>query len=673
MKISLNWLKDYVDLHETPHEIAETLSNLGFPTESTTQTDDDTVIDVEITSNRGDCLSHIGIARELAAAWRRTLRLPSPKPPFSDKNADSFVKVKIDCPDTCRRYTARIITGVKVGPSPDWLRKRLEAVGLRSVNNVVDATNYAMMETGQPPHAFDYDKLRVGTISVRNAVTGERLVSIDGTKCDLPPEMMVIADDSGPVAIAGVMGGLDTEVSGETTNILLEDAHFDPVSVRSTGRKLGISSEAAFRFERQVDIEKIDFASLRCAELICQVAGGTVARGVVDVYPKPTAPIEVKMRFARLKALLGIEIPNEEAIRILAGLGFQILKTENENVVCQIPSWRNDISREADLIEELARSWGYDRIPVERKIHIEVAGIDKREITISKIRNLLSGCGFFETVNVTFIDEPTARLFAGDGDEHLSVKDESRKGSNLLRRTLMGSLMGVLKVNVNAKNVPCRVYEIADTFVPVGRGVEGELPIQRTKLGLVCDAGFRTLRGVLEALVRTISRDSAVEFKPETLGWAKEGAEIYIDDMFAGVAGIMSGDVLRKLDLEGLEVCGAELDFGLLVEMAGGIPTARAIPRFPAIVRDLSLIVDEHIRWRDITEVVEAVGPAMLEAVEFVGIYRGKPIAEGKKSVTASLQFRDEDGTLRHETVDTFEKAIVDELAAKLGAELRTA
>ncbi|MBE0534935.1 MAG: phenylalanine--tRNA ligase subunit beta [Phycisphaerae bacterium] len=672
MKISLDWLKDYVDITEDAAEIAQKLSDLGFPTESISQVGEDRVIDVEVTSNRGDCLSHIGIARELSAALGRELRLPDVKVPEENRATEEFVKVRIDCPEICRRYTARVITGVKVGPSPAWLRKRLEAVGMRSVNNVVDATNYAMMESGQPPHAFDFGKLSVGTIAVRKAVAGERLVSIDGTKCELRPEMMVIADDRGPVAIAGVMGGLDTEVNDATTTILLEDAHFDPVSVRTTGRQLGIGSEAAFRFERHVDTDRTDWASKRCAQLICEAAGGAVARGVVDCYPAKAEAARVQMRLSRMRALLGIDVPAAEVVRIFTGLGFRPERQGDDAVTCEIPSWRHDVSREADLIEEIARSWGYDKIPVERKIHIEVAAVDKRERVVGRVRTFLGGCGFFETINITFVDEATGALFADDADEHLSVKDESRKGSNLLRRTLLGSLMGVLKVNVNAKNVPCRVYEIADTFVPVGRGVLGELPIQRTRLALVCDADIRELRGVIEGLWAMMVRDVPVEFKPEEVSWAKAGAEIYVGDMIAGTAGIVSEEILKKLDLEGMEICAAELDFGLLVEMAGGLATARPIPRFPAIVRDLSLVVNEHIRWRDIAEAVSETAPAALEAVEFVGIYRGKPIAEGKKSVTASLRFRDEDGTLRHEIVDAFQAAIVSDLANRLGAELRT-
>ncbi|MHC4238279.1 MAG: phenylalanine--tRNA ligase beta subunit-related protein, partial [Planctomycetota bacterium] len=318
MKVSLNWLKDYIEIEHSPEEIAEILSDLGLPCEGIENIGDDAIIDLEITSNRGDCLSYIGVARELAVATGKQLKLPVVELDELDGEAAEFCSVEIAEPDLCERYTARIVKGVKVGPSPDWMRKRLEAAGLRTVNNVVDATNYAMLETGQPPHAFDYGKIADGKIVVRRVIAGERIVSIDGTLCELDTNMLIIADPSGPVAIAGVMGGLETEVSETTTTILLENAYFEPVNVRATSRRLSLPSESAFRFERTVDIENIDWASKRTAQLITQAAGGEVAKGVVDVYPKRKAPKEVTLRLSRAAKLLGVEIPWEKVVQILS-------------------------------------------------------------------------------------------------------------------------------------------------------------------------------------------------------------------------------------------------------------------------------------------------------------------------------------------------------------------
>ena len=669
MKISLNWLSDYIELDHSAEQVAETLSDLGFPCEGIEKLTDDTVIDIEVTSNRGDCLGYIGIARELAAATGKELIMPEIKLDESEKDVTEFAEVQIDEPELCGRYTARVIEGVKIGPSPEWLKKRLEAIGMRSVNNVVDATNYAMLETGQPPHAFDYDKITDGKIIVRKAKAGERIVSIDGTQCELSPDMLVIADPNGPVAVAGVMGGLDTEVGGNTTRILLEDAYFDPVSVRTTSRKLGLPSEAAFRFERIVDIEKVDWASRRTAQLIVQAAGRKVVKGVVDAYPKQPEQKTVALRLSRLKKLLGIEVPAEEAMKILTALQFKP-ELKDGSITCIVPSWRSDVYREADLIEEVARVHGYSKVPTERKIKIEVVPVDARQRLAESVGTYLNGCGFYETINVTFVDDSIAGLFskAGAGG-HLAVNDESRKSANKLRQSLIGSLLGVLKTNVNAKNLPCRIFEIADTFVPTE---QESLPIQKTKLALVSDGDLRDLRGVIEGLVSFLARDTEIDFVPVELIWTQAGAEIKLNSQPLGTAGIVSQAVIEKLDLKDILPCAAELEFDMLMSLAGGTIKVRPIPRFPAIQRDLSIIVDEEIRWADIIRAVESKACSELEDVRFVGIYRGKGIPSGRKSVTLSLRFRDEDGTLTHETVDGFEAEIVQSLTDSVAAELRT-
>ncbi len=670
MKISLNWLNGYIETGLSAEQIAELLSDLGLPCEGIEHLDGDAVIDIEVTSNRGDCLSHIGIARELAAATGKKLKLPTVELAELDKDTAQLASVEIAEPDLCPRYTARVIQGVKVGPSPDWMVKLLEAVGLRSVNNVVDATNYAMMETGQPPHAFDYDKITDAKIIVRKAKDGERLVSIDGTKCDLNSRMLIIADPKGPVAIAGVMGGLETEVSETTKNILLEDAYFEPISVRTTARRLALPSESSFRFERIVDIESIDWASKRTAQLITQVAGGKVAKGVVDIYHKKSEPKRVALRLNRLKALLGIEIPQDEVLRILSALSFQP-KLETDTVVCAVPSWRSDIYREIDLIEEIIRVHGYDKIPIEPRIQIVVTPPDERQKLIQSLTTFLNGCGFFETVNVSFINNSIASLFVDSGSvEHLSVKDETRKGANLLRRTLLPSLFNALKTNLNAGNIACRLCEIADVYFPEGKNV---LPTEKTKLALVCDCEFRELKGVVESLVRSISTNIQIVFKPANITWAQSGAEIFADDAKIGIAGVVSDAVKQKYDFKQISPCGAELDFQALAALQTGPVKVKPIPRFPAIQRDLSLIVDESVTWADIDSAVNKKAPDKLEDVKFVGIYRGRGIPTGKKSVTLSLTFRDTDGTLTHDTVDAFENNIVAGLSSSVGAELRTA
>ncbi len=682
MKISLNWLEDYVKIDKSAEEIAEILSDLGFPNEGIEHLEGDTVIDLEITSNRGDCLGHIGVARELAAATGAELKLPAVDLVESRRNAGDLVSVEIQSPALCGRYTARVIEAVMVGPSPQWMVKRLEAVGLRSVNNVVDATNYAMMETGQPPHAFDYDKIADGKIIVRKAKPREALVSIDGTRCQLSDNMLVIADPKGPVAIAGVMGGLDTEVSNHTTRILLEDAHFDPLSTRTTSRLLNLPSEASYRFERIVDIDNIDWASKRCAQLIVQTSGGHIAKGVVDVFPKKPSKKEVTLRLERLKKLLGLEVPVDDILRILSALSFQP-KQQDGVIVCTIPSWRSDVYREADLIEEVARVYGYNKVPTEKKISIEVKAADNRQKITNLIRAYLNGCGLFETITVSFVDSSTAGLFGKSAfanaanatadkiapDSHLSVSEQLRPGQNLLRHTLIGSLLEVLKTNLNVKNRPCRIYEIADTFLPTKQG----LPDEKTKLAVVYDGSFRELKGVVEGLLHALNSNVKVKFVPGDSVWAKAAAVVVADNTELGSAGIISKKLMEKFDFPPAEICAAELDLEGLFALYNRTVKYRNVPRFPAIERDLSIIVDEKIQWSEIENAVRKKASAQLETVRFVEVYRGKNIPQGKKSIMLSLLFRDDDGTLTHDAVDRFQSDIVAELEKAAGAQAKTA
>jgi phenylalanyl-tRNA synthetase beta chain len=526
-----------------------------------------------------------------------------------------------------------------------------------------------MIETGQPPHAFDYQKIAQGKIIVRKALAGEQIVSIDGSKCQLDNNMLIIADAEGPVAVAGVMGGLDTEVSETTATVLLEDAYFDPISVRTTSRKLGLPSEAAFRFERTVDIDMVDWASKRTAQLIAQAAGGKVAKGVVDIYPKKPTQKKVTLRLSRLNSLLGIEVPPQEVEKILSRLSFQLAR-KDDSIVCSVPSWRSDVYREADLIEEVARVYGYSKIPAERKIEIEVAPVDTRQKLTESIGAYLNGCGFYETINVAFIDSSVARLFvADDAAEHLAVKDVSRKSANLLRRTLLPSLLAVLKTNLNAGNLPCRIFEIADTFVPTEKG---NLPLEKTKLAIACDSDFRYLRGAIDGLIKSIDRNARIVFAPVDLLWAEVGAQIVVNDEVIGTAGVVSQPVKDKFDFRDLTPAAAEMDFEQLLALRTGPVEVKPIPRFPAIERDLSIVVAESIRWADIVGAVTKKASSQLEDIQFVGIYRGEAVPSGQKSVTLTLTFRDEDGTLTHEAVDSFEADIVKSLTKSVKAQLRT-
>jgi phenylalanyl-tRNA synthetase beta chain len=407
---------------------------------------------------------------------------------------------------------------------------------------------------------------------------------------------------------------------------------------------------------------------------MAETSGGTVAKGIVDVWPEKRQRETITMRPSRMNALLGIDISQDKVLSIFTALGLKPKEKNDDLIVCTPPSWRHDLYREADLIEEVARCYGYDNIPVEPKIHIEVAPPNLREKTAGKVRSFLNGAGFYESINVSFVDAKTAEQFCEQTPEqHLSVADVSQKNLNLLRQNLIGSLISVMQSNYNVGNRPCRLFELANTFVSDVNHKPGQLPNEHTRIGLVMDDDFRVMRGVIEELVQSICLSSTLKFKPVSQKWTQAGAQILIDSEVLGVMGLLKPETAAQFDLDKQAVTAAELDFDLLLKKAGAIPAAKPIPRFPAIVRDLSLIVDEPIQWVQITSVVQDKAPAELEQIDFGGLYRGKPIPNGKKSITVSLRFRDEQGTLRHETVDGFQDAILAGLTKTLGAELRTA
>ncbi|MFC1738119.1 hypothetical protein ACFL1G_03605, partial [Planctomycetota bacterium] len=405
--------------------------------------------------------------------------------------------------------------------------------------------------------------------------------------------------------------------------------------------------------------------------LITQVAGGKILKGVIDVYPKKPRPRQVTLRLSRLDKLLGINVPSAEVTKILSRLGFKT-QQKDDSVICSVPSWRSDVYREVDLIEEVARVHGYNKIPTEQKIQIEVVPADARGKLIKSIGTYLNGCGFYECINVSFVDSSVANLFGTSAaEEHLSVKDVSVKSTNLLRQNLLGSLFGVLKTNLNAGTIPCRIFEIADTFepqMPQGSG----LPIEKTKVALVCDSSFRDLRGVIEGLIKSIDVDTQIVFRPADIVWAKIGAEILINGQLAGSAGIVGRAVRDKFDLKDTTPVGAELELEVLSSLESGVLEVKPIPRFPAIDRDLSIIVEESVCWDDIVEEIKKKASRQLQEITFVETYRGKGIPSDKKSITLSLHFRDEEGTLTHEAVDDFEKSIVEWLTQSVGAQLRT-
>ncbi len=666
MKVSLNWLTDYVDVSGSAADLASVLTRVGLKVEGIEQTATDIVLDLEVTNNRPDCLGHLGVAREVAAATGAAFRPPSLGSVKTSGRAGELTSVEVPASDLCPRYTARIIRGVKVAPSPSWMVERLEAVGLRSINNVVDVTNYVMMEYSQPLHSFDFQKLAGRRIIVRRAKAGEMIVSIDGSRCQLEDWMLVIADAEKAVAVAGIMGGLNTEVAAETTDVLLEAAVFDPLSIRRTSRKLALMSESNYRFERGIDTAAVDAASLRACELICQLGGGTLADGIVDVWAKPPTPSVVALRPQRCNSLLGINVPAGRQVELLERLGLSP-KLSDGKIVCTIPSWRGDIRREADLIEEVARLEGYDKIPLESKVTHRLAGRSQLQQLRGQATAALSAAGFDETISIVFIDAQEARIFAGD--RFTCADPIVRRANNALRPTLLPSLLRACKTNQDVGVAEVSLYELAAVFPPGNSGTIGN---EHMELAMVTTRELADLRGAAEAVADCIAAGLRLEVRPAKPMGLDPGAaaEVLAEGEVIGVIGAVAREAMEYYGLS-RPLAAAAIRFDALARRACPVRAYEALAKFPAVRRDLSLIVAESVTWRQLAEVIESVPQPLRVGVEYVTTYRGKPVAQGEKSVTVTLVYRWSEGTLRGEQVDEQVAGIVEAAEKKLTARLR--
>lgn len=670
MKISYNWLLEYIDFNDGPEAVGEILTHVGYPLEALTKVGDDWMLDIEVTSNRRDCLGHIGLAREVAAVTGLTVKQPAIDFTVSNQQTSGITSVDNQVPDVCGRYTARVIEDVKVGPSPGWLVNRLATIGLRSVNNVVDITNYVMLEVGQPLHAFDLALLDEKRVIVRFANKGEQLTTIDHADIALEDGMLVIADAKGPVALAGVMGGADSEVSDNTTNILLEAAHFDPVTIRTTARALTLGSESSYRFERNVSQVELQWASDRAAYLLSDLAGGRVCEGVVESWPNKPSPATITLRLSRLKALVGIEIPVENVLQILDRLGLQP-DIKDDVVSCIVPVWRNDITMEADLIEEVIRIFGYKNIPTESNIHVQVKRPHGFYRTRTKVINALHGSSFFETVTIGFLEDRFWSLFASGDYNPIRVKDKSRKSNNALRHTILPSLLTVRKHNQDVGNIDCHFYEIASVQKRVD---SSNIPQESVMLSMVSDGTLRDLRGVIESVVASLNKQRIVSLKPTHLLWADAGeaAMIEVDGKVIGSVCQLSQAVQKAFDLIA-PLCCAEIDYSALVNFEA-LDTGKhnALLRFPGITRDLNLLLDDTCPWGELKGCIESQSIEDLRSVDFVEIYRGKGIEKGKKSLTLSMHFRRASETLTHQQVDQYQSTVMGAIAKTFNATLRS-
>jgi phenylalanyl-tRNA synthetase beta chain len=680
MLVSWDWLQEYVRPQAGPDEVGERLMKAGLNLEAMHDANGDPVLELEVTSNRPDCLGHIGVAREIAALFGCPLTVPPAEPKTSTARTAEAISVTVEAPDACPRYIARVIRGVKIGPSPGWLTRRLEAVGQRSISNVVDVTNYVLLETGQPFHTFDLATLKGPQIIVRHARAGETIAALnqkDGRETyQLDPSMLVIADAERPVAIAGIMGGLETAVLPTTTDLLLETAEFAPLAIRGTARRLSLFSPSQFRFERGIDRERMDWASRRCAELILEVAGGellegSVEDGVIDTMPRTP----IRLRFAQIRRLLGIDLSAEVAVPILCRLGLELTRAAtDESAEFMPPSWRRDLSREIDLIEEVARVVGYDAIPDDAVISLSLSRKSELDRVRDRIRQSLVAHGFSETVTLSFVSAEESALFDPlPNRAELAVEHPSRRHENRLRKSLIPSLLRCRRENERKGVFDAELFEIAKVYLEASPG-RPEPEVEPMRIGLVSGRPFGEVKGVVESLVSRLNQAARLEARP--LAWetfaSGQGAELVLDGRLLGWIGQLARSVQesRLLELRE-EVTVAELDFETLKSVADLIPTHRPVPVFPPVERDLNFVLDEEVPWADVEQLAEEAAGELLERAEFLSQYRGQQLGPEKKSYVIRLVFRAPDRTLTSEEVDRYVRDVVAACEQKLRATLR--
>ncbi len=679
MIVSWNWLKQYVNLDMPLEELERRLMMAGFNHESTEHVGEDIAIDLEITSNRPDCLGHLGIAREIGVLWDQTPTWPAAQPTESAASVETLTKVSVESPEMCPRYTARVIQGAKVGPSPAWMREHLQTVGVASINNIVDITNYVLLECGQPLHAFDLAKLRGPRIVVRAARAEETLEAINHKSYRLDPAMCVIADAERPVAIAGVMGGAETEVSERTRDLLIESAEFDPLSVRNTARKLGLHSDSSYRFERGIDPEGVDWASRRCGELILELAGGELADGMIDVAVDRPARPSLTLRFSQLKRILGIEIPGQEAARILRALGNEIRKESGESVEVVPPSWRRDLTREIDLVEEVGRIHGYDQIPEDVSVPMVPSTRSDEDRVLEQVRHVLTASGFDEVMTVSAVSEKVSACCSPwTENPALVARTPVLRGADRLRRTLLPSLLGVCRENESLSNSDLEFFEIAKIYLPR----PGELPEENWVIALASnqatgEAGFRYVRGVLETLLQSLQATEAPRSEPYTEKAPFSpglGATLFLADEKWGFLGEVDQATRDQFDLRGSPIL-AEVRLSTLLKVANLVPQAVAFSSYPPVHRDINLVMREEVKFEELYQTAISAAGNLLESLDLADderpVYRDSKIGTDKKSLLLRACFRAMDRTLTSEEVDESVDQMVAACREAFGAELR--
>jgi phenylalanyl-tRNA synthetase beta chain len=718
MKVVYNWLKEFVDVTAPPSDVASRLALSGTNVGSVENGPHGAVIDAEVGSNRPDCLGHYGIAREIGAVYKLPLKPVAPKPAEGATKVGEAVKVEIQSPELCGRFTARVIRGAKIQPSPAWLKDRLEASGVASISNVVDISNYVMLELGHPLHTYDYDKVRDHRIGVRRAKSGEKIRTLDGLERTLDPSLSVVFDGDGSraVGIGGIMGGSDTEISFSTKNILIECAWFEPIAVRKAARSLKLHTEASTRFGRSVDPETADLASRRAAELILQLAGGELLAGVVDVYPGKRAPKKIHLTRAEFLRVMGADVPDKQIEAILSALGFAPVRIgENRGSEgsllaaweCTQPSWRAEVEREIDLIEEVARIYGLDKFPPRLPAARQGAQrLPKYEPEL-RVRERLIGLGYREILTIPHVAEERDALFRPEGVAPARLSNPLSEEASILRSNGLVTMAVALEWNLNHGQRNVRLFEIGRSYRLEGSG-SVETPIltigatgEAREKGIHENAReyeFADLKGDLDAIGALAGRFDWRQGGPTWAHAARRGtiqlhsnnantvilSEAKNPGLFAdesarsnsavlGVAGQLARRVAEKFKLR-QDIFLAEIQVDPLYAAISEAKEARRyepLPRFPAVERDFSLLLADGTPFSDVIKAIRSLNISEITSIEAADLFRGKNVPTGKYSLLVRVTFQSREGTLTDAQTSDFSSKIISALEKNLAAQLR--
>jgi len=701
MKIVYNWLKDFVDVTATPQELASRLALSGTNIGGVENGPHGAVIEAEVSSNRPDCLGHYGIAREVAAIYKLPLKHVSPKPAESAAKAGDAVRVEIQSPDLCGRFTVRVIRNVKIQPSPKWLKDRLEASGVGSISNVVDISNYVMLELGHALHTFDYDKVRDHKILVRRAKPGEKIKTLDGIERTLDSNICMISDGDGSraVGIGGIMGGAETEISFSTKNVLIECAWFEPIAIRRAARFLKLHTEASTRFGRGADPEMAELASRRAAELILQLAGGELLSGVVDVYPGKRTPKTIRVTRAEILRVMGADVPDKDVEASLGALGFAPVRIDQNRGAegsllaaweCTQPSWRAEVEREIDLIEEIARIYGLDKFPPRLPSARQGAARLPHYEAETRLRERLIGLGYREILTIPHVTEERDALFRPQDVAPARLSNPLSEEANVLRSTGIVTMAGAFEWNINHGQRNARLFEIGRHYRLNGSesvetrvltiGATGEAR-EKGLYGAARDFSFADLKGDLDSIGQLCGDFRWQDGGAEWLHAARRGS-VHLNGAIpveaknasaVGVAGQLARRVAEKLKLR-QDIFLAELQLDPVYAAMHTAKEARRyepLPRFPSVERDFSVLLADGTHFSDVAKAIRSLNIAEIISIEATDLFRGKNVPAGKYSLLVRVTFQSHEATLTDAQIGDFNSRIVATLKKHLGAQLR--